>query len=94
MQGLSYCSRYLVTGSRYGSRAYSTFTFKELASIAPISQILVGPTSGEHLTGPAQRLFKQLSSFEDAVEMFRLVDMGKELFLIFNAIWGQFGKDT
>ena len=50
-------------------RAYSSFTFKEIVVPMPPRSWDSGAPSGEKLVGPSQKLFKQLSAFEDSREM-------------------------
>lgn len=62
--------RSVVVGVR-GIRNYATLSYRDIVDISSSSKSSEkSSVSGEHLSGPAGRLFKQLSSYDDSLEMF------------------------
>jgi len=65
------------TGSQQVRHSSSSFTFQEIVQPLPPPNWEDGAPSAESLTGASQKLFAQLSSFEDPKEMAGLVQIMK-----------------
>ena len=61
-----------VSFTRCASRAYSTFSFREIVETGNL-EIQVQEPDTQDLVGPASRLYKQLKNHENSLEMFEYV---------------------